>query len=267
MKPEHDFLVFTSAGDNSNLHEWLDGTPKFDLFVSYYGEHKNRYQELTSYYMQSKGGKFSNFNHLYKQQPEFLKQYRAILVMDDDIIISCQQINRLFAIQQERDLWLLQPAFNPRGKVSHKITRHNPSCYLRYCNFVEMTCPLFRTDKLLGFMKIFDPVLSGWGADYWYMHYLGDSSRKRVAIVDEVPCINPLDEEKPGGLREIDRLQSTKQRRAIWRSLAEKMNIPTNGAKQKVYKKLRLPFLQRCRLILSGGNRRGCPEWVGASRR
>ncbi len=252
MEPHHNFLVFTSAGDNSNLYGWLDGKPKFDLFVNYYGEQKNRYKELTLYYMQSKGGKFSNLQCLYKQHPGFLKQYRAILVIDDDIIISCQQINRLFSIQQERDLWLLQPAFDPRGKVSYKITRHNPSCYLRYCNFVEMTCPLFRTDKLLGFLDIFDSCLTGWGADYWYMNYLGGSLHRRVAIIDEVTCINPMDEMKSNGLREIDRLQSRKQRRNTWRALAKKKNIPVQGEKQKVYEKLKLPFFKRCHLILSG---------------
>ena len=62
-------------------------------------------------------------------------------------------------------------------------------------------------DKLDTFMKIFDPVLTGWGIDFWYHHVLGEHPRK-IAIVDALPCINPHDDTK-GGQREIVRFEKT----------------------------------------------------------
>lgn len=237
-------LVFTSAGDEANIHHWLNGNPAFDLHITYYGEQQGKYSELTPHYTARKGGKFPNLLHLYQQHPEFIQQYAAILVMDDDVIISTDEINRLFEVQQQRDLWLLQAAFNRSGKISHRLTCYNPTTYLRFSNFAEMTCPLFRTDKLIQFLNIFDPKLNGFGTDHWYMHSLGDKLQGHVAIIDEVTCLNPKDDSKRHG-REINRLQSTAERRKIWATIAQKEGIPFYGQKMKIYSKVKRPLYQQ----------------------
>lgn len=78
-------------------------------------------------------------------------------------------INRCFVLREQFDLWLLQPAFDPAGKISHGITRVLPGPTLRYTNFIEMTCPLFEKAALDRFMAVFDPDLKGWGADWWFL--------------------------------------------------------------------------------------------------
>ena len=76
---------------------------------------------------------------------------------------------------------------------------------LRYTNFVEVTCPLFKKDKLDAFMNIFDPApLIEWGIDWWFLETLGASLGGHTAVIDAVSCINPLDSTKGGGQREID---------------------------------------------------------------
>ena len=213
--PSSNNLVFTSAGERSNLRGWLKGRRNFDLWTVYYGDGRAMFQELSTFYLPRKGSKFQNLHYCYQHWPEVLGRYDAIMVMDDDIVIDATGITRLFEIRRELDLWALQPAFRLSGKISWQITAVRPTAKLRYTNFIEMACPLFRRDKLDDFMAVYDPELVGYGADWWFLSTLGPDIDNRVAVVDEVTCINPHDRAK-GGVREIDRLQSHEKRKQVW---------------------------------------------------
>src|SRR5215472_5776401 len=104
-----DNLVFTSAGDRSNLRVWLQGRRDFDLWVVYYGERAGTFQEVSDFYLARKGSKFQNLHYCYERWPEALARYTAVMVMDDDIKIDAEGITRLFEIRRELDLWALQP--------------------------------------------------------------------------------------------------------------------------------------------------------------
>lgn len=238
MKKTHDYLVFTSAGDQSCLHKWLEGKPNFDLWVTYYGDHHGKYSDLTPLYCQRKDTKFPNLHALHTSHPGFLAQYKAIIVMDDDIEISTKQLNKLFCIQQEYDLWVLQPSFDQRGKISHRITRQRYGYKMRYTNFVEMTCPLFETSRLLKFLNIFDPELKGWGTDHWFIHNLGPDSLGHVAIIDSISCLNPHDRFKVDGIREIDTYQSTNNRKNYFEKISTDKKI-ISISKTKNFKKIK----------------------------
>jgi len=222
--PNSKYLVFTSAGDNAKLHYWLQGDKNYDLWISYYGDKKNRYKDQSDFYISKKGGKFPGLHYIYQHWKNILDHYDAIFVVDDDIIISGSEISRLFEIREHYNLWLLQPAFSPVGKISHPITRINPFTFIRYTNFVEVTCPLFQKDKLDDFMKIYDPILIGWGVDWWFLDLLAKGINGKVAIVDEISCINPHDRTK-GGQRGIDILQDTPTRIKNWEKIKEQYNI------------------------------------------
>ncbi|OQA55185.1 MAG: hypothetical protein BWY42_01533 [Candidatus Omnitrophica bacterium ADurb.Bin277] len=146
------------------------------------------------------------------------------MVMDDDILISAADINRLFELRARYGLWICQPAFSLWGKISHPITCEQPGNILRYTNFVELTCPVFLREKLDEFMHVYDPVLVGYGIDYWFLHVLGIKSGTKVAVIDRVRCINPRDRFK-GGLREIDRLQPTAERIKVWQEIKARHGI------------------------------------------
>jgi hypothetical protein len=227
-RANNKYLVFTSAGDNSNLHLWLRGKRNFDLWVSYYGKKKNRYKNQSDYYISKKGGKFPNLFYVYQHWKDILDRYQAIFVMDDDIIIKGSGISRLFEIREEYDLWILQPAFSPKGKISHPITKVNPLTFMRYTNFVEVGCPLFRKDKLDEFMNVYDPVLVGWGIDWWFLDLWASDIERKVAIIDEISCINPPDSMK-GDHREMDLLQSETEQIRNWERIKKKYNIQSEA--------------------------------------
>lgn len=250
-------LVFTSAGDHSNLRRWLRGQRDFDLWVAYYGDRPGTFQEESELYISRQGSKFQNLHYCYSKWRDVLERYDAIMVMDDDIVINATGLTRLFAIRRELDLWALQPAFRLAGKISWNITRVQPTARLRYTNFIEMTCPLFRRDKLDEFMAVYDPELIGYGEDWWFLHNLGvDRAGNHVAVVDEITCINPHDRAK-GGRREIDRLHSHEERKAVWERMKARYGLDEQERQHEEYGRIgKSPLGAAIGLI------RHLPEWT-----
>ncbi len=234
------YLVFTSAGDRSNLKCWLRGSKNFDLWIAYYGDQKGRYADIGELYFARKASKFQNLKFAYETWPEVLGTYDAVMVMDDDIRITARKLGALFELRDELDLWILQPAFSPLGKISFPITRVQWATELRYTDFVEMTCPLFRRDKLDVFMSAYDPILAGFGTDLWFLDVLGPQLEGKVAVIDKITCINPHDRAK-GGVREISRLQSQELREATWREVRHKYGIKIDEALKREFRAVRKP--------------------------
>ena len=243
-RPKRPFLVYTSAGDHANVRRWVAGTRTFDLWITYYGDRSGTFVDVADLYNRRRGSKFQNLQNAYQTWPQLLRAYEAVLVMDDDIIIGPGEVTRLFELRAELNLWLIQPAFSRWGKISHPITQVVRTARLRYTNFVEVTCPLFREDKLRAFMQVYDPILVGWGIDWWYLDVLGTNLEGRVAIIDEIACVNPHDVKK-GWQREIDRLQPTKERIAAWEKVKEKYGIRSEEQGQLEYARVRRPLLGR----------------------
>lgn len=255
-KPTSKNLVFTSAGDRSSVVRWLEGVRDFDLWVCYYGDGQHTCLSAADYYVRRKGGKFPNLKFCFDNWQSIFSQYEAVMVADDDIIISGEDLTRLFRIREEFDLLVLQPAFDLRGKISHKITREHSFSRLRYTNFVEVTCPLFRADKLFEFLGQYDPELVCWGVDWWFSEYIGGGSQRRIAIIDEVTCINPLDSSKGG--REIDLIQNDSQRIANWNKFKTQLKltaeakgyvtfgtVQANPSPRAIWRALRRAFIKR----------------------
>ena len=243
LEAAHPNLVFSSVGDHGNLSSWLRGRRNFDLWVTYYGESPGRFLEVADYYNERQGSKFQNLSFAYRTWPHLLDRYSAILVMDDDLLISGTSISSLFEVRERYDLWALQPAFDPRGKISWPITRVNPYTRLRFTNFIEMACPLFRKDKLDAFMAVYDPDLVGWGCDWWFLDVMGEDLRDRVAVVDTITCVNPHDATKGG--REIDRLLPIAERRAVWERVKQKYGIRSEARGTQEFRRIHRPFVVR----------------------
>lgn len=239
--PQYQFLVFTSAGNYAQVSRWCQGNINFDLWITYYGNEENKYQEYATYWNARKGTKFPNLLYIYQQYPELLDRYQAIWVADDDVIISGSDISRLFELREQYDLWIAQPAFDPLGKISFDITCVQPLKRLRYTNFIEVTCPLFRKDKLDQFMEIYNPELVGYGIDAWFLDTLYQGETSKIAIIDDVPCKNPYDFVKDG-IREIDKIQSLQDRIATFNKMRQQYNIIWDYRSIRQFKSIAKPW-------------------------
>jgi hypothetical protein len=132
----------------------------------------------------------------------------------------------------------------------------HPTAKLRYTNFIEMACPLFRRDKLDPFMAVYDPELVGYGVDWWFLHTLGAGLPNRVAVVDEVTCINPYDRTK-GGVREIDTLQSHEKRKEVWERMKALHGLDEQGRQHHEFRRIRQSSLGTAAALL-----RNFPDWA-----
>ncbi len=268
-RPRFRDLVFTSAGPHTCAALWLNGNPAFDLWITDYGGCDRALLGEAQYAASRTGSKFQNLLAAWKAAPEVFAAYEAVFVLDDDIRLEAAAINRLFEIRREFDLTVLQPAYDPAGKISHAITRARPTARIRFTNFVEVTCPLFRRESLIAFLRHYDPELSGYGIDWWYCEMLGDLPG-RLAIVDEVICLNPEDSLKGG--REIDRLQDYGARKRAWEAVKRKHGLAGERAGTRTFRTLAAPrevgrYLADARYLLHYCAKRLRALWARAERR
>jgi hypothetical protein len=225
------FAIFTAAGDRHQIPLWLTGDEarEFALITAYYGASEEMFRKIraqSDIALRATGGKFQILKALFIRQPGLLQHFDFILVADDDLIWSTAAINRAFRLADKFDLWLCQPAFDPAGRISYPITAQfvGPQT-LRYVNFVENTCPLFRADKLFAFLNVFDGSMSGYGSDFWFCAALGGGLNLKFAILDGVTVINPHESTKPGGEREIDQLRPLEARIEEWQTVSRNYDI------------------------------------------
>jgi len=239
------WCLFTSAGNKNNIAQWLEQSTsrQWDLVVAFYGDDDGQYSQLSKesfHAFRTKGAKFQNLKRLIIQHPNFFDDYSYVWVCDDDILMTSKQIEEVFSISETFQFWVAQPAFDARGKISHPLTRYaGPQVDYRIVNFVEVTAPIFRQDKLVDFLHVYDGSLVGWGIDYWYTNHFAANVYGAFAIIDKVCVINPTDEQK--GEREIDKLQSTELRRITWEEVRAKYRLTEYPPKVFAYCRIAAP--------------------------
>jgi hypothetical protein len=222
------YLIMTSAGDNTNFDKlWTNKNKneEYDIWVVYYGDNDiiyEKYKNKVDRIWRRKGSKFQNFNYLYKDHYNHLMNYERFFIVDDDIIMSVDDINKLFDISKKYNLSICQPAFKPESKISHPITKVQPGNILRYTNFIEVNTPVFSKEALIKFMKYYDDILIGWGIDYLYIWANGVNEKNKYAIIDSITCINPYDDVK-GGTRELNKIKNHDTRAQIWYEYSKKI--------------------------------------------
>lgn len=230
---EKPFMVFTSAGDNTNFHNnWLDKHRNYDVWVVYYGNNDDsymNYSKVVDKIWKRKGSKYQNFHYIYTNHYDMLMKYERFYIVDDDIIMSTTDINNLFDISIYYNLWICQPSFTPESKISSPyLNRTIPGNLLRYVNFIENNTVVFSKYALIQFMKYYDPILIAWGTDLLYMWILGidkPDKENKYAIIDYIKCINPHDKEK-NNKRELTNIMNHDKEIDYWHQIKNKYNIP-----------------------------------------
>jgi hypothetical protein len=216
-------LLFTSAGDNTKFYDlWCLEDRNYDIFICYYGDDDHKYQEYSDHYLKRKGSKMQNFHYVWNTYDDVLiKNYKNYYIVDDDIIISTNEINELFNLLNELNVWILQPSFSFKSHVSHGITKQKKDSKYRYTNFIEINTPFFSNYAITECMKVYDPILVGYGIDILFMWTLGTDKEDKYVIVDYISCVNPIRIK-----REIDKLQIVSTRIENWNKIQEILRIP-----------------------------------------
>lgn len=179
-------LVVIAAGENSLHTEWFNQSSNFDIVVLYYGNCDKKfseYEKLSKKIIKSKGQKWHLITKYLLENLSELENYDYFWFPDDDLLTNVNDINKIFEVSKQYDLWLCQPSLS--GYVSYEIEKKVIGSMLRFTNFVEIICPLMSNDtlkKLLFYLNINE---SGWGLDYLWPKLLGYPVDK-IAILDSI---------------------------------------------------------------------------------
>lgn len=177
-------LVIAAVGDASYHQHWLqDNDKEFDLMLIYFDATPDKYQADADYYLQQQGlFKLENISLAIRHFQDIVKNYDAVCLPDDDLIMTAGQINQLFRIFHSYDLNLAQPAIT--GGVFLKQAFKQQSRYiLRYVNWIDIMCPVFKTGILLDLLWTFNLNRSGWGVSLPWTKLL---AYKKIAVIDSV---------------------------------------------------------------------------------
>jgi hypothetical protein len=130
------------------------------------------------------GGKFENLNVLLAEAPERRPDWT--LVVDDDLALPADFLDRFLGICEAFALDLAQPAQTLRSHSAWKVTRRRPATLARITRFVEIgPVTAFRREPAAELLP-FPELRFGWGLD---LHWAALALERgwRLGVVDAVP--------------------------------------------------------------------------------
>ncbi|MBP2626013.1 MAG: hypothetical protein H6Q68_724 [Firmicutes bacterium] len=215
-------LVIVRAGDHSLHRRWLYPAEykNFDLAISYFGDSEGLYADDCDFYEHVKGPKFLPLYDLIINNIDYILQYDAIWLSEDDLDCDAKTIHEMFRIFHEHELWLAQPSLTTDSYYSHAITLKKPGLLLRYTNFVEIMAPIFAKQALLQCLSTFNKSQSGWGLELAWPKILGDPVDK-IAILDAV-SIRHTRQVRSGTLYNVISADPDLE----WQLMAKTYNVP-----------------------------------------
>lgn len=212
--------VISAVGKNSLHQNWMSsGSPEFDLHLIVYDDSFDEFKNDTDLIMQSKGCKLKLVFEYLSQNHEFKNKYDYFFMPDDDILIDCTSIQRLFLIMKEYNLAIAQPALT-RSFYSYEHTKEQfHSSILRYTNFVEMMLPCFSREALEKVLFTFNENHSGWGADF-HWGKLVNFKNFNMAVIDDVKAVHTRPIQSGNG-RNLNEFQSYIEKYNLKREIIE----------------------------------------------
>lgn len=182
MKP---YLALFRSGPSS-LHphavERL-AEQNFDYALSWFGDQPPVADGAAFVHMQ-KGAKWPGLEQTLIAHWDTIQKYKYVWLPDDDLLCVPEQVSRMFAICDDLQLELAQPALTRDSYFSHAITLQHPAFQLRFTNFVEIMAPVLSTDMLARVFHTIGGNISGYGLDALWPRF---SQLGRVAIIDDTP--------------------------------------------------------------------------------
>jgi len=176
--------IIASVGKKSLHRHWLPKTQNYDVHLIVYDDSYSRFKHDSAYISVDKGYKLKLVYRYLEKHPEYLAHYEYFFIPDDDILISNENIERLFELMQKYSLSIAQPAlldsyFTYPSLVKDKFT------LLRYTNMVEMMLPCFSKDALKKVLFTFNENESGWGTDFHWGNIINITG-KEMAVIDSI---------------------------------------------------------------------------------
>ena len=176
--------VFVAAGKDSLHRQLLKGEADFDLHLLIYDDSYNKYCNDSDFICADAGYKMDMTYRYLHRHPELIEKYEYFFLMDDDIEMSTEEVNKLFRMMRKYNLKIAQPSL-VMSYYTYEHTLHNPLCILRYTNFVEMMVPCFSREALIKVLPTFEKKVRGCGIEF-HWPILINTNHQDMAILDEI---------------------------------------------------------------------------------
>lgn len=181
------YLVIVRAGARSLHPHWLgDGSTRrsWDIQLNVYDDTLDSLPPGDLPTVMDTGAKWDSVVRHLRSQPELLKRYAYILIADDDVLMDCEDINRLFELSEAHRLAVSQLALSWDSWITYPALMHCPDYLLRYTNHIDSMAPCFEASYLRSLLPFLERYPTGWGADHaWAL--LMDEPAYRCAVIDE----------------------------------------------------------------------------------
>lgn len=206
--------VFVPVGKDSLHRQLLKGDADFDLHLLIYDGSYNKFCNDSDFVACDAGYKMDMIYRYLHRHPELFEKYEYFFLLDDDIMISTEDVNRLFSMMREYQLKIAQPSL-VMSYYTYKHTAFHPFYILRYTNFVEMMMPCFSRDALKAVLPTFEQKIRWCGIEMHWPVLVG-SNHKDMAIVDAVSAKHTRPVQSWNSLSQLQQENYLKKHNLSW---------------------------------------------------
>ena len=206
--------VFVPVGKDSLHRQLLKGDADFDLHLLIYDGSYNKFCNDSDFVACDAGYKMDMTYRYLHRHPELFEKYEYFFLLDDDIVISTENVNRLFSMMREYQLKIAQPSL-VMSYYTYKHTAFHPFYILRYTNFVEMMMPCFSRDALKAVLPTFEQKIRWCGIEMHWPVLVG-SNHKDMAIVDAVSAKHTRPVQSWNSLSQLQQENYLKKHNLSW---------------------------------------------------
>jgi hypothetical protein len=169
----------------SSLHALHSSRHEVRLALGATGEADARLRDETVAEMLT-GGKFENLNRVLEAAGGEGAAFDWTIVVDDDVRLPRNFLDRFLALCEAFELDLAQPAQTLRSHSAWKVTRRRPASLVRVTRFVEIGPVTAFGRRAAAELLPFPELRFGWGLD---LHWAALAGRNgwRLGIVDALP--------------------------------------------------------------------------------
>lgn len=184
-------LLISRIGPRSLHSHWL-GDPRaprgFDVLLSAYDPAVVAPEGEGVSFEYRPGAKVEGYGALLREHRALLARYDYIALFDDDLLISADDLARLFAIVRAQGPKIAQPALTPESYYTYAALLRHPGFALRHMSYIEMMCPIFRADVLDRLTPLFELGYES-GIDIIWSNLVWEHPRD-LAVIDAVPVVH-----------------------------------------------------------------------------
>lgn len=151
------YLLISRTGSQSLHAHWLAHAAdrRFDVLLSAYSKSvmDPGLPGVTVEYRPET--KVAGYAAVFAAHADLIARYDYVALFDDDLLIDSAEIMRMFEIASSQNLKIAQPALTHDSHFTFGALLRDQAFRLRYVNYIEMMCPIFRADVFQAIKPLF----------------------------------------------------------------------------------------------------------------